>query len=205
YRPLEGVTLEDALERAYASRSDYQAAVASERAAEFARKAAVAGYYPSLSFNADYGVAGAHPSTDSHGVFDVRGTLTIPIFQGGRTHGDVLEADAQLRQSRERVENLRAQIDSDVRTALLNLQSSSEEVTVARDNVDLAEQTLTQSRDRFSAGVTDTVEVVQAEEQVASAHEKFISSLYNFNYAKISLARALGSAEDSVKEYFKGQ
>jgi outer membrane protein TolC len=103
------------------------------------------------------------------------------------------------------VENLRAQIDSDVRTALLNLQSSSEEVTVARDNVDLAEQTLTQSRDRFSAGVTDTVEVVQAEEQVASAHEKFISSLYNFNYAKISLARALGSAEDSVKEYFKGQ
>lgn len=205
YRPLEGVTLEDALERAYASRSDYQAAVASERAAEFARKAAVAGYYPSLSFNADYGVAGAHPSTDSHGVFDVRGTLTIPIFQGGRTHGDVLEADAQLRQSRERVENLRAQIDSDVRTALLNLQSSSEEVTVARDNVDLAEQTLTQSRDRFSAGVTDTVEVVQAEEQVASAHENFISSLYNFNYAKISLARALGSAEDSVKEYFKGQ
>lgn len=205
YRPLEGVTLDDALERAYASRSDYQAAVASESAAEFARKAAVAGYYPSLSFNADYGVAGAHPSTDSHGVFDVRGTLTIPIFQGGRTHGDVLEADAQLRQSRERVENLRAQIDSDVRTALLNLQSSSEEVTVARDNVDLAEQTLTQSRDRFSAGVTDTVEVVQAEEQVASAHENFISSLYNYNYAKISLARALGTAENSVKEYFKGQ
>lgn len=205
YRPLEGVTLDDALERAYASRSDYQAAVASESAAEFARKAAVAEYYPSLSFNADYGVAGAHPSTDSHGVFDVRGTLTIPIFQGGRTHGDVLEADAQLRQSRERVENLRAQIDSDVRTALLNLQSSSEEVTVARDNVDLAEQTLTQSRDRFSAGVTDTVEVVQAEEQVASAHENFISSLYNYNYAKISLARALGTAENSVKEYFKGQ
>lgn len=205
YQPLDGITLDNALERAYASRSDYQAAVASERAAEYARKAAVAGYYPSLSLNADYGAAGQHPSTNSHGVYDVRGTLTIPIFQGGRTHGEVLEADAQLRQSRERVENLRAQIDSDVRTALLNLQSSSEEVAVARDNVDLAEQTLTQSRDRFSAGVTDTVEVVQAEEQVASAHENYISSLYNYNYAKISLARALGTAEQSVKEYFKGQ
>ena len=205
YQPLDGITLDDALARAYASRSDYQAAVASEKAAEYARKAAVAGYYPSLSFNADYGLAGAHPSTESHGVFDVRGTLTIPLFEGGRTHGDVLEAEAQLRQSRDRVENLRGQIDSDVRTALLNLQSSSEEVAVAGDNVDLAEQTLTQSRDRFSAGVTDTVEVVQAEEQVASAHENYISSLYNYNYAKISLARAIGSAEQSVKEYFKGQ
>lgn len=205
YQPLDSITLEDALERAYASRSDFQAAVASEKAADYARKAATAEYYPSLSLNADYGVAGQHPATSAHGVFDVRGTLTIPIFQGGRTHGDVLQAEAQLRQSRDRVENLRAQIDSDVRTALLNLQSSSEEVAVARDNVNLAEQTLTQSRDRFSAGVTDTVEVVQAEEQVASAHENYISSLYNFNYAKISLARALGTAEQSVKEYFKGQ
>ena len=205
YQPLDGVTLDEALERAYASRSDFQAAVASEKAAEYARKAAVAGYYPSLSLNADYGVAGQHPATNAHGVFDVRGTLTIPIFQGGRTHGDVLQAEAQLQQSREHMENLRAQIDSDVRTALLNLQSSSEEVAVARDNIDLAEQTLAQSRDRFAAGVTDTVEVVQAEEQVASAHENYISSLYNYNYAKISLARALGTAEHSVKEYFKGQ
>ncbi|MGH9698531.1 MAG: TolC family protein [Candidatus Acidiferrales bacterium] len=205
YQPLDGITLDEALARAYASRSDFQAAVASEKAAEYERKAAVAGYYPSLSLNADYGVAGAHPATDAHGVFDVRGTLTIPIFEGGRTHGEVLEAEAQLAQSRERVENLRSQIDSDVRTAMLNLESSSEEVAVARDNVDLAEQTLTQSRDRFSAGVTDTVEVVQAEEQVASAHENYISSLYNYNYAKISLARALGAAEQSVKEYFKGQ
>ena len=205
YQPLDCVTLDEALERAYASRSDFQAAVASEKAAEYARKAAVAGYYPSLSLNADYGVAGQHPATNAHGVFDVRGTLTIPIFQGGRTHGDVLQAEAQLQQSREHMENLRAQIDSDVRTALLNLQSSSEEVAVARDNIDLAEQTLAQSRDRFAAGVTDTVEVVQAEEQVASAHENYISSLYNYNYAKISLARALGTAEHSVKEYFKGQ
>jgi outer membrane protein TolC len=138
-------------------------------------------------------------------VFDVRGTLTIPLFQGGAIHGEVLQADAQLKQARERLENVRGQIDSDVRTALLNLQSSAQQVEVARSNIDLAEQTLTQSRDRFAAGVTDTVEVVQAEEQVASAHEQYISSLYNYNYAKISLARALGLAEQGVKEFFKGK
>jgi outer membrane protein TolC len=204
YQPIDDITLEEALKRAYAARSDYQAAMTEERAAEFSRKAALGGYFPSLSVNGNYGLGSAHPSTATP-VFDVRGTLTIPIFQGGSVHGDVMQADAKLEQSRERLDNLRAQIDSDVRVALLNLQSSAELVNVARSNIDLAEQTLTQSRDRFTAGVADSVEVVQSQEAVASAHEQYISSLYNYNYAKISLARALGIAEQGVKEYFRGK
>jgi outer membrane protein TolC len=204
YQPLEDITVDEALQRAYASRSDYQAAMSDVHAAEFSRKSAQAGYLPSLSFNGDYGAAGSHPSNATQ-VFDLRGTLSIPIFQGGSVHGDVLQANARLEKSRERLDNLRAQIDSDVRTALLNLQSSADLVNVALSNIQLSEQTLTQSSDRFTAGVTDTVEVVQAQEAVASAHEQYISSLYNYNYAKISLARALGFAEQSVKEYFKGK
>jgi outer membrane protein TolC len=204
YAPLEGVTVDGALAHAYANRSDYQAALADVKATEFSRKAAEAGYLPSLSFAADYGLAGQHLSSN-HGVFDVRGTLNIPIFQGGSVHGDVLRADADLQQSRDRAENLRGQIDADVRTAIFNLQSSADLVAVARSNIDLAGQTLTQSIDRFAAGVTDTVEVVQSQEAVASANEQYISSLYNFNYAKISLARAVGQAEQGVKQYFKGQ
>ena len=204
FQPFDGITVDEALKRAYASRSDYLAAITDVRAAEFSRKAAAAGYLPSLSFNADYGVGGAHPSTGTE-VFDIHGTLSIPIFQGGSVHGEVLQADARLEESRERLDNLRAQIDSDIRTALLNLQSSADQVNVARSNIDLAEETLVQSRDRFGAGVTDTVEVVQSQEAVASAHEQYISSLYSYNFAKISLARALGLAEESVKEYFKGK
>lgn len=204
YQPFEDITIDEALKRAYTSRSDFQAAMTDVRAAEFSRRAAAAGYLPSLSFNADYGLAGSHPSTSTT-VADVRGTLSIPIFQGGSVHADVLQANARLEQSRERLENLRAQIDSDVRAAMLNLQSSGEQVNVARSNIDLAEETLVQSRDRFSAGVTDTVEVVQSQEAVASAHEQYISSLYKYNYAKISLVRALGIAEQGVKEFFKGK
>jgi outer membrane protein TolC len=204
YEPFAGMTVEQALKRAYDSRSDFQAALASVRSAEYSRKAAHAGYLPSFSLSADYGLAGTIPSGTSHGVFDTRGTLTIPIFQGGRVHGDVLEADARLEQSQQRLENVRAQVDQDVRTALLNIESGEEQVAVAQSNVDLAEQTLTQARDRFRAGVTDTVEVVQAQEAVASAHENYISSLYQDNYAKISLARALGLAEQGVNEFFKG-
>ncbi len=204
YQPFDGVTVDEALTRAYASRSDYRAAESAVRAAELSRKAAVAGYYPSLSFGADYGVAGDHPSDSTH-VYDVRGTVSIPIFTGNSVHGDIQQADARLQQSRERLENLRAQVEADVRTAFLNLQSSADEVKVAESNIALADQTLAQSRDRFSVGVTDSVEVVQSQETVASAHEQYISSLYSYNFAKISLVRALGAGVQGIKEYFQGK
>lgn len=204
YLPLENIEIDQALRHAYSSRSDYRAASADVEAAELSRRAAVAGYFPSLSFGADYGTGGAHPS-DSTRVYDVRGTLSIPIFTGNRVHGDIQQADARLQQARERVDSLRAQIEADVRTAVLNLQSSAEQVKVAGSNVDLADQALTQSQDRFTAGVTDTVEVVQSQEAVASAHEQYISSLYKYNFAKISLIRALGAGEQGVKQYFPGK
>jgi outer membrane protein TolC len=204
YQLLEPMAVDEALKRAYASRSDYRAASADVRAAELSRKAAAAGYLPSLSFGADYGTGGTNPSTATR-LYDIRGTLSIPIFTGGGVHGDVEQAVARLEQSRERLDSLRAQIESDVRTALLNLQSSAERVNVARSNIELADQALVQSSDRFSAGVADSVEVVQSQEAVASAHEQYITSLYNYNLAKISLGRALGTAEQVVKEYFRGK
>jgi outer membrane protein TolC len=204
YHPFDGIRIDDALTRAYRSRSDYQAALSDVRAADLSRASAVAGYYPSLSLNADVGAAGATFGSATS-VFDFRGTLSIPLFEGGRVHGEVMQAEARLEQSRQRLENLRGQIDSDVRSALLNVQSSAEQVEVARSNIELAEQALVQSRDRFGAGVTDTVEVVQSQQAVASAHEQFIASLYAYNFAKISLARAIGVAEQGFKEFFQGR
>ena len=132
-------------------------------------------------------------------------TLNIPIFAGGRTHADVLEAEATLRQSRQQLENLRGQIDYEVRSARLDLNSAAEQVEVAHSTVDLAKQTLDQARDRFTAGVTDNLEVVQAQDALASANETYISSLYSHNLAKISLAKAVGVAEEGVKQYLQNQ
>jgi outer membrane protein TolC len=136
-------------------------------------------------------------------TYYISGTLNIPIFQGGKVHSDVLKAEATLRQAEAQMADVRGLIDQDIRNALLDLKSSGDQVEVAQSSVNLAEQALTQSRDRFSAGVTDNLEVVQAQEAVASAHENLISSLYMHNLAKVSFARALGRAEEGVREYLK--
>jgi outer membrane protein TolC len=204
YASFTAPPLDECLKRAYTSRSDYQAAMAQTRAAELSRKAATAEHYPYFDVEADYGDIGVNPA-NSNGTYHVAGTLTIPIFEGGKAHSDSLNAEATLRQQRSRLEDLRGQIDNDVRSALLDLQAAAEQVEVARSNVDLAEQTLTQAQDRFTAGVTDNLEVVQAQESVASAHESYISSLYAHNLAKIELARAIGDAEQGVKRYLKGK
>jgi outer membrane protein TolC len=142
---------------------------------------------------------------NSHGVFLAGATLSIPIFAGGRTHADVLQAEATLRQSRQQLENVRAQIDYDVRSALLDLTAAADQVQVARSALDLANQTLVQARDRFTAGVTDNLEVIEAQDALASANENYISSLYSHNVAKVLLARSIGFAEQGVKQYLEGK
>jgi outer membrane protein TolC len=203
YQALTPLPIEVYLQRAYASRADYKAAQAQLRATEFSRRAATAGHYPMLGFNANLGDIGVNPAT-SNGTWQVTGGLTIPIFAGGKTHSDVLESEAQLKQARSQLADLQSRIDYEVRASLLDLNSAAQQVEVARSSVDLAEQALEQSRDRFAAGVTDNLEVVQAQEAVAGAHESYIESLYTHNLAKVELARAIGDAEHGVKQYLKG-
>jgi outer membrane protein TolC len=203
YQALAVLPLDTYLQRAYASRSDYQAALAQVRAAELSRKAAAAGRYPTVGLDANLGDIGVTPS-QSNGTWQVNGGINIPIFAGNRVHSDVLEADSQLKQAQAKLADLRGRIDYEVRTALLDLNSAADQVEVARSSVDLAEQALTQSQDRFTAGVADNLEVVQAQEAVASAHESYIESLYAHNLSKVELAHAIGDAEEGVKRFLKG-
>jgi outer membrane protein TolC len=203
YQTLTPQPVEVYLQRAFASRADYRAAEAQVRAAELSRRAASAGHYPSLDLSANVGDIGVNPS-QSNGTWQVIGGVTIPIFAGNRVHADVLEADSQLKQARSQLADLRGRIDYEVRTAVLDLKAAADQVEVARSSVQLAEQALAQSQDRFTAGVTDNLEVVQAQESVASAHESYIQSLYAHNLAKVELAYSIGDAEEGVRRYLKG-
>lgn len=199
YAPLSALTLDQALSRAESTRADLKAAQAQVDAADLARKAAVAERYPSADVAGDYGVIGPAPD-NMRGTFSVTGTLRFPIWQGGRVRGDIEQADAALRQRRLEYQDLRARIDAGIRQDFLDLTSAASQVAVADSSRKLAQDTLSQARDRFSAGVADTIEVIQAQEAVASAEEDYIDSLLAHNLAKASLARALGQADQGVQQ-----
>ena len=200
YRSAAGFNLESSLANAYANRADLKSAEARVRAAELARKAVAAEKYPTVQVSGDYGVIGSSP-TSSHGTFNVTGAVRLPLFQGGRVAGELEQADAALAQRRAEYQDLRGQIDADVRKAFLDLTSAAAQVTVAESNRGLAAETLTQASDRFAAGVTDTIEVVQAQEAVAGAEQDYIAAVFAHNLAKASLARAMGQAGQNIRQF----
>jgi outer membrane protein TolC len=203
YTPLTGFTEETALKQAMESRSDLQSSAAGIEAAEHALKGARAERLPNLAVAGDFGAAGLRPTKDATSVYTASGTLTIPLFEGGRIHGDILQATAALQQRKAEYEDTRGQVDQDVRQAFINLNSAADQVDVARSNVDLAHETLDQSRDRFTQGVADTVELVQGEQAVVQADEDYITAVYEHNLAKVSLARAMGNAEQTLLQLLR--
>ena len=203
FTALEGITPEEALHQAFETRSDYKSALMQVRAAETARDAARGERYPTASVDGNYGDLGT-TFANSHGTFTVTGSVKFNIFDSGRIAADVARADAVIAQRRAETEDLRGQIDFQIRAALLNLTTAAAQVAVARDNLDLANQTLAQARDRFSAGVADNIEVVQAQDSVANANQSLISSIYMHNLAKVSLARAIGATQTNLTKFMGG-
>jgi outer membrane protein TolC len=196
--PVPDLTVEQALAQAYRERPDYLSALERVKAAEASRAAAASELLPSVRVNADYGALGLKP-TDTVATYSLSGSVNIPIFQGGRAQGRIAQADADLRQRRAEAEDMRAEIYYDVRAAFLDLQATGEQLQVATRSRELANQELTQARDRFAAGVANNIEVVQAQQSVTTADEQYIDALLGFNVAKAVLARSLGDAEAAVQ------
>ena len=199
FTPLTTLTQDQALSTALMQRADYQSYQARVRAAEESVKAAHGERYPTAGVTADYGDVGPTLAT-SHGTFDFVASAKVNIFDGGRIRGDEVQAKAALKQRQDELADLAGQIDYQVRTAFLDIRTAADQVAVAEDNLNLANQTLVQARDRFIAGVTDNIEVVQAQESVASATDDSIAALYAHNLAKVNLARALGGAEQGIQK-----
>jgi outer membrane protein TolC len=193
---------DDAVMQALAQRPDIQASLAQIRAAERALDAARDERMPSLALNADYGVIGTNPS-QSHGTFSVTGTLRIPIWQGGKTEGDIEQASAAAAERKAELEDLRSRVESEVRNAYLDLRAAASQVEVAQENLTVNRQTLDLTRQRLEAGVTDTVDVAQQQAAVAQAELDYINSVFAHNVAKLSLARAAGAAEENLSRYLR--
>ena len=200
YGDLADQTPAEVRASAYKNRQDYQNLqnqIIELRAAHAAYRAQ---RWPNLSFNGYYGVDKVNGSP-SHGVFAAVGTLNIPIFREATIRGESDAAAAQLAAANAQFDDLRAKIDQQVRSALLDEGAAKKLVDVAKSNVDLATQALSDETDRVNAGVDDTLPLVTAQASLASAQSNYVQSLYQYNLSKLALARASGVIELQYRAY----
>jgi outer membrane protein TolC len=202
FAPAPALSLDDALRQAQEGRADLKAAQAQVRAAERVRAAAHAQRLPSVTVNADYGAIGG-TLPDARGTFSIVGRVRVPIWQGGYAEGEIQQADAAVRQRLAEFDDLSSQIEGDLRKAYLDVDAAASQVEVAVQNQEVARQTLALTRQRFDAGVSDNVEVVQAQESAAVAALDYINSVFAHNLAKLSVARAIGVTADRLADFLK--
>jgi outer membrane protein TolC len=203
YAAFDQIDVEKAIREAHANRKDLAAMVEQTQAAEQQRKAATANRLPTLTFNGDYGDIGTTLS-HSHGTGDAAGTLSVPLFKEYGLRGEAQVAQAQLDTAQAKLSDKNAQVDADVRDALLDIASAQKQVEVANSSVALAGEALSEAQQRYANGVSDNLAVSQAQQSVAQANDQYVTSLYRHNVAKLSLARALGAGEN-YKNYLGGK
>ncbi len=203
YTAFDQPDVQAAIKQALANRKDRQASAEVTAAEVELRKAATADRLPTLKVEADYGDIGVNVR-HSHGTFNASGTLTIPIFKEAQFRGEAEAAQSELDNQRAHQSDLDAQIEADVRDALLDIASSQQQVEVAHSNVELSTEVLSEAQQRYAAGVSDNLAVSEAQQSVAQANSLYVNSLYQHNVAKLNLARALGVAQN-YKEYLGGK
>lgn len=199
FAPVPNLVLDDAIRQAGESRDDLKAADAQLRAAELALAAARAERLPTVGVTADYGAIGQSPST-AEPTYGVVGRVRVPIWDGGRIGGHVSQAEATVAQRRAERDDLAGQIEADVRKAFLDLTAAQNQVELARRNADVTREVLDLTRQRFEAGIGENLEVVQAQEAVATAAFDYINSVFAHNVSKLNLARAMGQAAERYAE-----
>jgi outer membrane protein TolC len=203
YAAFDQIDVDAAIRDAHANRKDLAAMLEKTKAVEEQRKSATAERLPKVAFAGDYGDIGVNVR-HSHGTGDAQGTLSAPLFKEYGLRGDAQVAQSQLDTQRAQLSDLNAQVDADVRDALLDIASAQKQVEVSRSSVDLANEALSEAQQRYANGVSDNLAVSQAEQSVAQANDQYVASLYRHNVAKLSLARALGASQN-YKNYLGGK
>jgi outer membrane protein TolC len=178
------------------ARADYQSAEANVRAAELQVKSAKANRLPTIGVLADDGQSG---STPVHNVntYRLMGSVSFPIFTGGRIRGEIVEAEGALREAQSMLEQNRSQIETDVLSSISGVEWALKEVETSASNAKLSREEVEFARARFAQGIADNTEVVNAQDRLSRADDSNIRARYALGLARANLARATGAVAKS--------
>jgi outer membrane protein len=198
YVPVDAVTLEQAKAQAVKERPDYRAQTERESNARLQASATKMERLPSLAAFGDYGSIGTGLNnalpTRTYGF-----SLRVPVFDGGRRDAHRAEVASQYRAEKVRTNDLKEQVELEVRLALDGLHSADDQVKVAQEGLQLAENELAQARRRYEGGVANSLEVTDAQTRLERARDNKTAALYNYNAARIDLAEALGEVRRTIQ------
>jgi outer membrane protein TolC len=188
-----------AISAALAARPDYRAAQASVRAAELNVQSIKGTRWPTIGTSFADGQSGDSP-VNNQNVYRLAATLYIPIFTSGRIRGEIAEAQGVLHETQASADQLRSQIETDVLTAIAGVEWATKEVETSAANVKLSREEVKLTSQRFTQGVTDNTEVVNAQDRVSRADDARVRALYTLGLARANLARATGAAEKTYRK-----
>jgi outer membrane protein TolC len=202
FRHIEPLDVNQAIQTALEARPDYRSFVTQRESLVEQQKASHARYLPTFSLNGDYGALGRNFGS-MPGIGELQGTVSVTLFDRDRT-GERKQLEAQLQRLNDQIDDLARGIEQDIRKALLDLDSTEQQVTVTQAALALAEEELKLAQDRFRNGLTDNIEVVTAQDALASAQDDSITALARHADAGAALARALGATEQNYRKYLGG-
>lgn len=204
FAPAADIAMDAALREATEHRDDLRAAEARVVAARADRLSASTGRLPSVRLDGDLGAQGLTAGSAQR-VYSFAVTVHVPIFAGGETNAKVVRADADVKVREAELADLQVGVRNEIEESMLDIKAAAAGVASATSGRSLAQQALTQAQDRFRAGVSSTIELVQAEDALTRATEQYFASVYAHNVAKASLAQALGEVEESLVTVLGGQ
>ncbi len=200
FAEFEAMPLEDALKLAYERRKDLRSYEAQLEVAQETQRAVKYERLPTLGIGGYYGVVDVVGSV-AHGNFAAAGELSVPVFEEGELRGQKEVAVAQTRGIQQQIAATKANIEGQIRSSMLDVQSAAEQVKVAQSNVNLATEALSDATMRFTAGVDDNLPVVRAQAALVSAQTNLVEATFEYNYAKLTLARNTGVVETEYRQY----
>jgi outer membrane protein len=187
---------DSSIEEAYLQRPEMIALKSRLEAAQRDLAGARGERLPSLNVSGSWNEQGNRPNNIIP-AYHYEAGVSIPIFTGGRIRSEVTTSTLRIDQLKQQEQELKNRIAQDVKTARAKLDAAIQEVGVAEDGLKLAQEEVSQARDRFEAGASDNIEVVTAQDTLAHAYDDQISALFKVNQARANLAQSVGHIEDT--------
>lgn len=199
--------LGDCTSYALENRADAAMADYAVKRAESAKKAAKAGWRPSVNAEVSKGITTERLfNRKTSDQWTAGLTMTWNIFDGGITSSQVHQAEAALVQAQEVAAQTREQIQLEVQSYFLQLHAAEKNIGTTQASVALAEENYKIAQVRYAAGVGTNLDVMDASRKLTEARSNYFTALYNYNTAKASLDRYMGvPVEIDVVRYVESE